>query len=132
MRLSAIGLETSEKQAAEVLDKIGGGKIATVLAPPENLPKSVTSKGGKYRCSLSLDRESNTDLSHPVFALSIFGEFKDVGKAVWQDFLPGALKSGQFVPAPDEEVVGKGLDALQEAFDKQKAGVSAKKIVVSL
>lgn len=47
-----------------------------------------------------------------------------------EDFVPGALKSGQLKPAPAPEVVGRGVDSLQAAFDKQKAGVSAKKIVV--
>jgi len=49
-----------------------------------------------------------------------------------QDFLPKALVNGQLKPKPDPEAVGHGLEALQGALDKLKAGVSAKKIVVSL
>lgn len=64
--------------------------------------------------------------------LTIFAKYPEVGKAVWQDFLPAALKTGQFKPTPPPEVVGKGLESLQGALDKQKAGVSAKKIVVTL
>lgn len=72
-------------------------------------------------------------LTQTVFAVSIFyGENAHVGKAVYEDFLPKALASGQIVPAPPSEVVGHGLDAIQEACQKQKAGVSAKKIVVTL
>ncbi len=69
---------------------------------------------------------------HPALALSIFKEHAEVGKAVWEDFLPQALKSGQFKPSPPPKVVGKGLEILQSAFDEQKAGVSAAKIVVTL
>ncbi|PNP51826.1 hypothetical protein THARTR1_07595 [Trichoderma harzianum] len=51
---------------------------------------------------------------------------------VYTDFLPDALAKGQFVPAPDATVVGKGLEKIQEAFGVHMQGVSAKKIVVSL
>ncbi|KAI0127604.1 oxidoreductase [Xylariales sp. AK1849] len=108
----AIGTRESELLAAEVVVKLGSGTIATVLPPPEDLPSNITSK--------------------QVFALSIFTQHTEVGEAVWQDFLPLALASGQLKPAPDQEVVGKGLEALQGAFDRQKAGVSGKKIVVTL
>lgn len=68
-----------------------------------------------------------------VFALSIFaGENSFVGKGVYEDFLPQALESGQFVPAPPAQVVGSSIDDVQEACQKQKAGVSGKKIVVTL
>ncbi|KAK8110771.1 uncharacterized protein PG998_007228 [Apiospora kogelbergensis] len=107
----AIGLAECEKQAAQVVSELGGGKMTTVLPPPEGLPENVKSAG--------------------VFAITIFAQHPEVGKAVWQDFVPGALKSGQLKPAPAPEVVGRGVDAMQAAFDKQKAGVSAKKIVVS-
>ncbi|KAF4302491.1 Zinc-binding alcohol dehydrogenase domain-containing protein cipB [Botryosphaeria dothidea] len=55
-----------------------------------------------------------------------------VGKAVFEDFLPGALEDGRFVPAPKAEVVGKGLENVQKAIDILRKGVSAKKLVVSL
>jgi hypothetical protein len=49
-----------------------------------------------------------------------------------QFFLPKALKNGTFVASPEPFVVGKGLEAIQEAFSIQEKGVSAKKVVVSL
>lgn len=54
------------------------------------------------------------------------------GQAIYREFLPKALKSGQFKPAPPPEVVGKGLEYLQEGLDRLKKGVSAKKLVVVL
>lgn len=67
-----------------------------------------------------------------VFAPTIGLQQKDVGDAVWRKFIPKALASGQFKAKPDALVVGKGLEKIQEGFDKQQAGVSAKKIVISL
>lgn len=56
----------------------------------------------------------------------------DVGKALWRDFLPAALVSRVFKPAPEAHVVGEGLEALQLGLDTLRQGVSARKIVVKL
>lgn len=55
-----------------------------------------------------------------------------IGKAIYADFLPGALAKGFFVPGPEPLVAGHGLEELQKAQDILKKGVSAKKVVVSL
>ena len=57
---------------------------------------------------------------------------KYIGKAVYEDFLPGALASGQLLARPEATVVGQGLDKLQEGFDRLRGGVSATKLVVKL
>jgi hypothetical protein len=56
----------------------------------------------------------------------------EVGKAVFRDFLPNALKEGSFIPAPEVEIFGKGLESIQPACDYLQKGVSAKKVVVQL
>jgi hypothetical protein len=55
----------------------------------------------------------------------------EISKAVFSDFLPRALASRQFVPAPQATVVGSGLESIQGAVNKLKAGVSATKVVVT-
>ena len=55
-----------------------------------------------------------------------------VGDAVYRDFLPGALANSTFRAMPEPEVIGDGLEKIQEAMDIQKKGVSAKKVVVRL
>jgi NADPH:quinone reductase-like Zn-dependent oxidoreductase len=55
-----------------------------------------------------------------------------VGPAVFQDFLPAALRDGRFRPAPEPDVTGTGLAALPDALAALRAGVSATKLVVSL
>lgn len=65
----------------------------------------------------------------------IFGEshlVSEVGSLIYEEFLPAALEAGTFVAAPEPLVVGHGLESVQEAFDVQKKGVSAKKVVVKL
>jgi len=56
----------------------------------------------------------------------------EVGKAIYADFLGQALEKGVYQCKPDPMVVGDGLEMLQEAFDIQKKGVSAKKVVLTL
>ena len=55
-----------------------------------------------------------------------------VGKAIWEDFLPKALRSGSYVPAPEPLIAGKGLENLQAAIDIQRKGVSAQNVVLLL
>lgn len=59
-------------------------------------------------------------------------ENKEVADAIWTKFVPQALANGQLMAKPDPLIIGKGLGDLQKALDRQKAGVSAKKVVVSL
>lgn len=56
----------------------------------------------------------------------------DVGPMLWEEFLPGALADGCYLPAPAPEVVGSGLQHVQTALDTLRRGVSARKVVVRL
>ena len=56
----------------------------------------------------------------------------EVGRHLFGSFLPWALRERVYECAPEPQVVGHGLEKVQEAFDVQKRGVSAKKIVVTL
>lgn len=56
----------------------------------------------------------------------------EIGPAIFQDYLGPALAEGRFRPAPPPRVVGHGLKDIQKAFDIQRQGVSASKIVVTL
>lgn len=55
-----------------------------------------------------------------------------MGEAIWGKFVPEALASGQLQAKPDPVVVGHGLSEIEHGLKVQKAGVSAKKIVVTL
>ena len=116
--------------AAQVLAQLGGGYMANVLAPPEDLPATVTSTWGESRAFAS-PRGWNTN-THPVFAPNVALTKQEIGKAVYGAFLPAALKSGQVKSRPEPDVVGTGLDSIQKGIAANKAGVSASKIVIEL
>lgn len=51
---------------------------------------------------------------------------------MFNSYLPRDLAEGQFVPAPEPQGFGKGLEKIRDAFMVSMQGVSAKKIVVTL
>ncbi|KAL5358615.1 chaperonin 10-like protein [Aspergillus floccosus] len=59
-------------------------------------------------------------------------ENNEVGPAIYEHYLPRAMAEGAFVPAPQAKVVGKGLEAFEEALQTLQQGVSATKVVVDL
>lgn len=46
------------------------------------------------------------------------------------DYINPALEQGKLQCLPEPLVIGKGLDAVQKGLDKNKEGVSAKKVVI--
>ena len=56
----------------------------------------------------------------------------EVGPAIYETFLPAALASGAFRPAPPPRVTGTGLDSIPDALATLRKGVSASKIVVTV
>jgi hypothetical protein len=109
----SISLPDSFDHCFSVLQKLDAIKtMATVLPPPENKPEGINAQG--------------------VFAVSIALQHKEVAEAVWQHFIPAALESGNIKCLPEPLVVGQGLENVQKGLDKQKAGVSAKKVVIEL
>ncbi|KAH8800909.1 putative alcohol dehydrogenase [Xylogone sp. PMI_703] len=59
-------------------------------------------------------------------------ENKEFGSWLFNDFLGSGLASGECIPSPLGEVVDGGLAVLQTALNKLKAGVSGKKLIVTL
>jgi len=109
----AISSPETLKATAEIVSRLGGGKIAIVLrAPAEGLPSNVTTVG--------------------VSAVSIAVEQKEVGDAVWRKYAPTALETGQLLSKPEPIIIEGGLSQVQEALDTLKRGVSAAKVVVAL
>ena len=119
----------------------------------------AASKGRKFVAQASVDLSGDlpssiigwiaTGLSMAWFNVSIWFKSKikgvdskfifgtdlvtnEVGRAIYENFLPAALAEGRYIAAPEPQVVGKGLEYVQEALNINKKGVSMKKIVVSL
>ena len=59
-------------------------------------------------------------------------EQKEVADAIWRKDVTQALAAGCLQTKPDPIVMEGGLSKVQEGLDRQKAGVSAAKIVIDL
>ncbi|BFZ64103.1 hypothetical protein YB2330_005241 [Saitoella coloradoensis] len=104
----AISEGGSVEKSAEVIKT---GKVATTLPPPENLPEGIQASG--------------------VFAGLLATQEAELGKWLFNEYLPGALADGQVKPAPAPLVVEGGLEGAQKAMDTLKKGVSGKKVVIN-
>lgn len=114
--LDAISEGTTITQSVGVLSASGGagGKLGLVSPWPEKEPKpegievSMTIAG-----RVGMDQ---TELSAWFF----------------NDYLQNALKDGSVVSAPKVDIAGTDIADAQKVLDKLKAGVSGKKLVVTL
>ncbi|KAJ5201031.1 hypothetical protein N7449_005834 [Penicillium cf. viridicatum] len=109
----AIGEERSFEPLRAIVKHLHGStKIATVLPcnnPTKDFsPKFITSYGIVYPPN------------------------ENIGERIWGDFVPNALASGRLLAKPDPVIVGHALEDIQTGLDLQKAGVSAKKLVITL
>lgn len=112
----SFGEGSSPKQSAMVLTSSGGegGKLCLVLPWPDKEEKPP-----------------GIEISH-CMAFRTGGDQTELGAWLFNDYLQNALQNGSIVPAPKIEVAGWGIAAAQKVFDKLKAGVSGKKLVVTL
>lgn len=94
-----------------VMRQIEGRRFVTTTLPPQIEPPETVKVAAIAGTSLRND---------------------EVGPMIYRDFLPDALASGRYVAAPAPKVVGRGLEAFQQAIDAQRAGVSGYKLVVDL
>lgn len=102
----AISIPDTYRMDLTILAQLGGGQLACTHPPPAKVPDNVA-------------------------AGMIFG-VDDVATPVWKDFVTPALASGKLKCLPPPTIVGKGLENIDEALKKSKAGVSATKLVVEI
>ncbi|KAL4983889.1 zinc-binding alcohol dehydrogenase domain-containing protein cipB [Aspergillus falconensis] len=127
----------SETVAQDLVAALQGKTLAGAMdcigfaATPLTVDVVSKSQGAKFVSTV----KGGFQAPEGVTVKSVFGTtIKDnqVGKAIYEDYLPKALKAGTFTPAPVALVAGKGLESVQAAVDLQAQGTSAQKVVVSL
>lgn len=128
----------SLKPCIEIIAASKGKKFVARAShdAPTELPTStlgwVSTGIGMGMTNLSMAVKSRVNSVDTKFIFGTDLHANDVGRAIYEDYLPAALAQGKFVAAPEPLVVGKGLECVQEGMDMNRKGVSAKKVVVSL
>ena len=140
--------ETADYRSPTVIDElvtsIGDSPLAGSIAIgsgalPKTIKVAARTEGSKRvtsaQAGLIMRIEGRGARRHGIKISAIWGgSLKDneVGPGIYVDFLPAALASGAYHAAPEAVVVGHGLAMLPEALQQLKAGVSAKKLVVTV
>ncbi len=107
----AISNDSTLNAICEILDRSGGRKLVASVMPGA---EEKATKGVKIITNFATDMASS-----------------GLSKAIWQ-WLNKTMQENRIKYMPQSEVVGKGLEHVQQAVDLLAKGVSAKKLVVSM
>ncbi|KAJ6464639.1 chaperonin 10-like protein [Mycena vitilis] len=111
---SAIGKPETLLQCAAIVGRLEGRKHVATVRPPGFPPVEGWPTG------IEMSSCSSVHLAD------------ESARAIWGDWLYGALADGSMKCRPRYEVVGRGLEGVQGAIDLMGKGVSAKKLVVEI
>jgi len=123
----------------EIINRCKGRKFVAMASQPyqpHTIPKGISGTASmlfKFVCAqiwFSIRSVMTGVKSNFVFGSDLMEN--EVGNAIWANFLPKSLADGNYTCAPTPNVIGEGLESIQDALDLLAKGVSAKKIVVSV
>ena len=111
---------------AGIGDAIGGDA-------PKSWGPVYTKLGGRFGTVLSPRDVPEGIQGTMVYAQMIVTHHeKEVGEAIWGEWIENALEKGTVKARPPPVVVGNGLEAVQEGIRVHQEGVSYQKIVVEI
>jgi NADPH:quinone reductase-like Zn-dependent oxidoreductase len=119
-----------------------GARLVALATPAASFDEVPVGKGRWRRLARAIARMAAGSVSLSLKARRkgvrtpfIWGSAliaNEVGPMIFEAFLPAALAQGRFVAAPAPIVVGAGLAQIPVALERQRQGVSAAKLVVTL
>jgi NADPH:quinone reductase-like Zn-dependent oxidoreductase len=137
----AIGLG-SGSACIDIVGACKGVRFVALASPPTSFDDVPTGRGRIWRLLPAVGRMvvGNLQLAAKTAANGVRTKFiwgssllgNEVGPMIYETFLPAALAKGRFITAPDPLLVGHGLEAIPKAIERQRQGVSARKLVVTL
>jgi NADPH:quinone reductase-like Zn-dependent oxidoreductase len=126
----------------EIAGACQGNRFVAMATPPTSFDDVPAGRGRLARLVPALARMFAGSMSLAVKARlrgvrtkMIWGSAliaNEVGPMIFEAFLPSALAEARFVAAPSPIVVGRGLEQIHVALERQRRGVSAAKLVVTL
>ncbi|UAJ12608.1 zinc-binding alcohol dehydrogenase family protein [Polymorphobacter megasporae] len=132
----------SVRPCIDILGTCEGNRFIAMATPPASFDavpagrdhwrKLLVAMAGTVTGNITLSLRAR---SKKVTLKMIWGSTlinNEVGPMIFDTFLPEALADGRYVAASAAEVVGHGLAAIPAALERQRRGVSATKLVVTL
>jgi len=127
----------SDGPCFEVVSQLKSGKFVSMVSFPRPepepktlfLPRTIT-----FFASWFISTTIKTRVKGISWKMVTVDQMANngIGKTVYTDYLPKALKEGSYIAAPDPEIVGEGLESIQTAYTRQEQGMSGVKAVVSV
>lgn len=108
----AVSTKDTLPSLCDILHQAGGRQFIAAVVPGS---EALAQKGVTVKLNFGTTMATDGGLQH-----------------IWHGFLGPALAEGTLQFKPDPQVVGHGLESIQKAVDQLAAGVSAKKLVVTL
>jgi NADPH:quinone reductase-like Zn-dependent oxidoreductase len=139
----AIAIGTgSGRPCVDILAGCTGNRVVSMTSTPISFARLAGSRRGSLQLPCTFARIASSTIALQLRARRTGvrarfvngGSLKhdEVGTAIYERFLPSALAEGRYRAVPEPQIVGTGLASLQTGLDVQLAGVSARKVVVSL
>lgn len=127
--VDCISTKETESTCAEILGRIGGGKLPVVNIPQGTYPANVQPSFGELLLSLVQNQISDM---FEVICVDSGHASPHIGDTIWHKFMPEALASRKFQAKPDPQIIQGGLEKVKQGIDLLREGVSAKKIVIEI
>jgi NADPH:quinone reductase-like Zn-dependent oxidoreductase len=138
-------LAIGQGSAAACFDIVGrckGARFVALTTPPTSFDNIPAGRGRLRRLAPAVARlvAGNIALALRARRRGVRSKFiwgsdliaNEVGPMIFEAFLPTALAQASFVAAPPPTVVGAGFAQIPVALERQRLGVSATKLVVTL
>jgi hypothetical protein len=132
----------SDAACVEIVGACAGNRFVALATPAASFD-DVPAGRGRWRrlapavarmmvgnIALALNARRRGVRTHFIWGSDLIANA--VGPMIFEAFLPSALAEGRFVAAPPATVVGAGLGQIPVALERQRQGVSAAKLVVTL
>jgi NADPH:quinone reductase-like Zn-dependent oxidoreductase len=132
----------SVQPCIDILGRCNGNRFIAMATPPASFDvvpagrghwrKLIAAMAGTVagNIALALSARRNKVSLKMIWGSTLISN--EVGPMIFDEFLADALADGRYVAAPAVEVVGHGLAAIPAALERQRRGVSATKLVVTL
>ncbi|KAL7624941.1 hypothetical protein AAE478_004155 [Parahypoxylon ruwenzoriense] len=134
----AIGVGSSEA-SIDVVAAVPGRKFVSQATIPLDLaqdPGNFLSRIGaimgliSWNISMAIKAKFKGVTTKFVWVTDLMAD--EVGKMIYNEFLPAALPNGSYKANPDPQIVGSGFESIQQAMNVYEQGVSVRMIVVNL
>ena len=132
----------STAACVDILGACAGNRFVAVATPAASFDDVPAGRGRIWRLAPAVARMLAANVALAIKARRkrvrtkfIWGSAllgNEVGPLIYERFLPAALAEARFVAAPEPLMAGHGLECIPAALERQRNGVSARKLVVTL